>query len=320
MKRVPELESAFAPFIRDFIDQKKSDGYDYSAEEEILARFDRFITRAFPGETVLSRDIFLAWSEKRESEGANFRARRVTAVRQLALYMDSLGIDAYISHDRFSTEKPHARVLTQEELSAFFAEVDKGRGYGSSLMFDIEYQVLFRLCYCCGLRLNEACSLKWGNVDADAGTIMIVDSKNRKDRIVYMADDMAALMRRYRERIKDFSPEDAWVFPGGKPGAHVLKTSICKIFRQIWSRTPYAGKATKRPTTHSLRHGFVVDRMNAWMLEGVDLATKAPYLSMYLGHESMEETFYYYHQANKAYQIIKEKDFVSGTIIPEVGQ
>lgn len=317
MRGAPMLESPFASFIYGFIGQKRSDGYDYSAEEEILARFDRFVMDAFPGESVLSREIFLKWSEKRGSESANYRARRASAVRQLALYMNSLGVDAHISHDRFSTEKPHARILTQEELGAFFAEVDKGRDVEGALMFDVEYRVLFRLCYCCGLRLNEACSLKWADVDADSGTLMIIDSKNHKDRIVYMAEDMADLMRRYRRRISELSPEDSWVFPGGKPGAHVLKTSICRTFRQIWARTPYAGESSKSPTTHSLRHGFVVDRLNGWMLEGADLAAKTPCLSMYLGHESMEETFYYYHQANKAYRVIREKDLASDIVIPE---
>jgi len=52
----------------------------------------------------------------------------------------------------------------------------------------------------------------------------------------------------------------------------------------------------KRPTVQSLRHAFVVHRMDDWVLEGNGLKAIMPYLSRYLGHSGIEETMYYYHQ------------------------
>jgi len=43
-----------------------------------------------------------------------------------------------------------------------------------------------------------------------------------------------------------------------------------------------------------------------------------PYLSRYLGHKSPDETYYYYHLVEKAFDTIREKDTVSGKVIPEV--
>jgi len=60
--------------------------------------------------------------------------------------------------------------------------------------------------------------------------------------------------------------------------------------------------------------------LTEWMLEGVSLNAMMPYLSKYLGHSSVEDTFYYYHQVDRAFQIVRQKDNLSDTVIPEVIQ
>ena len=94
--------------------------------------------------------------------------------------------------------------------------------------------------------------------------------------------------------------------------------SIGQKFHCFWERTPYTGKCNIHPTVHSLRHTFVVMRMNQWMEEGIRLEAMMPYLSKYLGHASVNDTFYYYHQVESAFHIIREKDTVSQHVIPEV--
>jgi integrase len=59
--------------------------------------------------------------------------------------------------------------------------------------------------------------------------------------------------------------------------------------------------------------------MNKWMEEGKNLNAMMPYLSAYLGHTSPQDTFYYYHQIESSFRIIRKKDISSGSIIPEVG-
>ena len=59
-------------------------------------------------------------------------------------------------------------------------------------------------------------------------------------------------------------------------------------------------------------------RMNQWMEEGVRLESMMPYLSKYLGHSSVNDTFYYYHQVESAFRIVREKDIAFQNVIPEV--
>jgi integrase len=96
------------------------------------------------------------------------------------------------------------------------------------------------------------------------------------------------------------------------------KTSVDKKFNEFWACTPFALNCDKKPTVHSLRHTFVVKRMNLWMEHGLNLNVMMPYLSKYLGHKGRDETFYYYHQTESAFRIIRQKDNTSRTVIPEV--
>ena len=59
-------------------------------------------------------------------------------------------------------------------------------------------------------------------------------------------------------------------------------------------------------------------RMNDWMESDMKLDTMMPYLSKYLGHTSPDETFYYYHQVEEAFSIIRQKDKAESFVIPEV--
>ena len=52
-------------------------------------------------------------------------------------------------------------------------------------------------------------------------------------------------------------------------------------------------KGKRWPSLRSFRHTFAVRRLRVWYEEGADLATLVPHLSVYLGHVSPEETYWY---------------------------
>lgn len=94
-------------------------------------------------------------------------------------------------------------------------------------------------------------------------TLRIIHSKVDKDRLVYLSADMADLISRYLIILKDrFQCDSRWLFPGKDPLKHLSNTSVDKKFNALWSRTSFAKTSDKKPTVHSLRHSFVVKRMN----------------------------------------------------------
>ena len=49
----------------------------------------------------------------------------------------------------------------------------------------------------------------------------------------------------------------------------------------------------RRPTLHSLRHGFAVERLRQWYQAGVDVHAMLPHLSVYLGHLRPQDSYWY---------------------------
>jgi len=314
-----EYHSQLAPYISGLIRQKRSDGYIYEYEAYILKYFDRFCIEKGYDNGYLTRDIVMAWAEQRPTESKNYRNQRVSFIRQLALYMISLNKEAYIPRAFESNAISVPHILTLDELHAFYKAVDCYLSYQPSFRrFSLAYSVLFRLFYCCGLRLSEGCYLKRTAVNLKNGCISIFQSKGNKDRVVFISDDMLQMCRKYDNLMQKLVPYRQWFFPGRDESKPFSKTGLDKKFSYFWNRTPYAGKVDKKPTIHSLRHTYVVTKMNEWMNEGKDFNAMLPYLSRYLGHTSVDETQYYYHQVVSAFDIVRKNDSIADKIIPEV--
>ena len=146
-----------------------------------------------------------------------------------------------------------------------------------------------------------------------------MQSKGHKDRLVYFAPDVKQLLQQYHDKIiSRYNCCSEWFFPGRCQDKPLTIRTIDTVFNDAWEKTPFAATCDKAPTVHSLRHTFVVKRMNLWMEQGVSLKEMLPYLSRYLGHTSPNETFYYYHQVDSAFRIIRQRDKSSSSVIPEV--
>ena len=314
-----EYHSVLAPYITGLINQKQACGYSYDCEAYVLESFDRFCIERNLTAGTITRELVMQWAVQRPTEGKNYRNQRVSFVRQLALYMRSLGENAYIPKHFASETVAVPHILSRAQLRSFFSVVDAYKPPQPSFRrLRWTYRVLFRLFYCCGLRLAEGCYLPRSCVDMNNGTIKILHSKGSKDRLVFLSDDVRALCREYDEAMQTIITGRQWFFPGWHLNRAIRKTSVDKKFREFWNKTPFAGKVDKKPTIQSLRHSFVVNKMNEWMEAGVDTAVMMPYLSRYLGHSSISETQYYFHTIEQAFPIVRHHDAVAERIIPEV--
>ena len=315
-------QSSLGRYIEAHIREKQLQGFIYHSEEYILKTFDLFCYGLGLAEPVITRELLMQWSTIRETEGKVYAAKRVSAVRQLALYMQSQGLEAYVPANFSQKSSYIAHILTDKETMELFSIIDTyhpkiaGKAF---IRLSTEYKVLFRLIYCCGLRVSEARKLLVTDVDLTEGTLSIKQSKGRKDRLVYLATDLLELCAEYHGLMRnEYQTFSEWFFPARDP-AHTLSVgTIGYKFRQFWNQTSFAKDTIHPPTVHSLRYGFVVKRMNLWMKEGLSLQSMMPYLSKYLGHSSPEGTFYYYHQVEEAFNIIRERDTCAEKIIPEV--
>ena len=91
------FESIFAPYLMNFIAYKQSCGYKYKTETTILKQFDKMCCSLNISEVALTKEIIDKWSSKKPYErNRSGYQKRLSCVRQFALYMQSAGYKAYI--------------------------------------------------------------------------------------------------------------------------------------------------------------------------------------------------------------------------------
>lgn len=156
MSKNYEYTSILAPFIQGLVDEKRSMGFSYDDTAYVLKEFDQYCINKGLSTLCITRDFMDDWMKRRKTEGVYYQTGRISASRQLLLYMAGLGHEVYIPVD-FTTKKVHPpHVFTHPELVSFFEELDafvpaiKG---GKCRIW--EYKVFFRVLYCTGMRCGE---------------------------------------------------------------------------------------------------------------------------------------------------------------------
>lgn len=307
--------------IQGLIEQKKQSGYIYDSAKYILIQFDKFCVENHIDRAIITKELSDTWQSYHADEAKSRCASRMSVLRQLAQYMNSQGNECYIP-SKFSAKSYRVPyVMNEREIKELFTVADDYAPKVNADRFNIlaeEYKVLFRFIYCCGLRVSEARKLKLEDIDFERKTALILRSKGDKDRLIYIADDVCKMCLDMLDLLHDkYHFYSEYLFPSSDPNTPLQVASINKKFREFWKKTSGASDS-KYPTVHSLRYSFVVTRMNLWMEKGENLTAMMPYLSKYLGHESVENTYYYYHQIESTFKIVRQKDQLSDRIIPEV--
>lgn len=311
-------KSSLAPAIRGLIAEKRASGYKYNAHAYVLKEFDNFcINKRFTCDTV-TKEIADAWAQQRSTEGLNARNVRVRYIKQLSLYILSTGRDAYIPKTHQSSETKIAHVFNKQELKEFFAAADALKSSNKAVAVTIrECQTLFRLYYCLGMRLSEPLELTWDTLNLEEGWLKILDSKGHKDRILWINEDIVSFLNAYREFITHSGRSSAFVFPSSIASKRLSGQTVRQYFNKALENTSFSG-ISNPPTIKSFRHTFVVDRLNLWLEEGINIQERLPYLCKFLGHKTINETIYYYHQVDETLRIVRLKDLTANALIPEV--
>lgn len=321
-KKEMSFKSILKPYIESLIAEKNANGFIYKTEKLTLKRFDQYCVDKKLNTANITKEFLKDWCTQLTTEKTCGLAKRVGTVRQLLLHMFSLGISVYIPTEHFKKEIVLPHLFTDEEIIAYFKVVDaplpdKKPRYLHRLAN--EFRVLFRMLYCCGLRNSEASTIKTENVDLEKGILTIINAKNRRDRLVYLPDDLRQLCIMYREYITQelgYLPE--YFFPGMYPTKPIPNTSVDSKFNIYWKKTSFSQMCNNKPTVHDLRFSFITKRINEWVKANENIDNLMPYLSQYVGHSSISETYYYYHISKEFYKIVLQKDKTSSEVIPEV--
>ena len=314
------FKSRFATRIQEFIAQKNALGFGYLESSRLLRDFDRFCLTYFPDADSLTENLCLAWATKKDTEGNNTFRNRMMAVREFARYLNRNGETAYVlPPDIARKDTPYAPyIYTEAEILAIWDVLDHLIPRSGFPVRQFVIPAMVKLLYCCGLRPAEARRLRVGDVDMDKGRLNIMESKQHRSRIVMMTDDVAEMLSDCNTAVSAVMPDREPFFPNSEGGFYG-KRGLEKTFRQTLMKAGIDGTGRRSPRLYDFRHTFATHRLYHWMCEGKDLNAMLPYLSAYMGHAQLSDTYYYIHLVPGLMEEMSDFAFSSAEVLlPEV--
>jgi integrase/recombinase XerD len=210
---------------------------------------------------------YLLWLQR---QGRSFSTINV-AVSGLRLFYAAVlrrpidGLQECLPRMRKARRKP--RVYSREELQRLFAACH-----------DPRFRAFLLTVYGAGLRLNEACHLKVGDIESSRMMLRIEAGKGAKDRYTILSPWLLAELRRYYACCRP----GHWLFPSRRdPSRPMIDGCAQKMF---YAALKMAG-LPNRGGIHCLRHSFATHLLE----EGCDLVA----LKKLLGHSHFVTTANY---------------------------
>ncbi len=309
-------ESTLEGLVADLVALRHAGGYRFKVQERVLRQFaEHCLREGYPDGSITKEAIdgFLYGRHLRSSTVH----RNTLVLCQLAEHAQAAGWAAHPPAQRTRVRVAHQPpyVFTDAELCRLFAAIDSQAmsSYSNKALVD---PVLFRVLSGAGLRISEALNLRLPDVDTDAGTLGIRDSKNAQSRTVPITHRLAATLNAYVAAAHPAPGLSDYVFYSRAADRPINQATVYTRFRGYLTDASiphFAGG----PHPHSLRHGFAVANLRRWATDGSDLAAVLPYLACYMGHADLRGTQYYLRLTADAYpDVIAKAQIRFGYVIP----
>lgn len=317
-----------SPFLNDVRRVIRLKHYSIRTEKSYLnwtRRYILFHNKRHPREMGRAEvEAFLSHLAVSEHVAASTQNQALSAL--LFLYKEVLHQDA----DAIFGALGIARAQTRRHIPVVLTKTEVQHVIG---LIDVEYQLMAKLLYGCGLRLIECLRLRVKDVDFGQRQIIVREGKGDKDRLTMLPEALVEPLTAHLARVKALHEDDlerglgyvplpnafrrkhasastAWewqfVFPASKLSRdprnpddsqlyrwHAHETSLQKAVSQAARRS----RIPKRISCHTLRHSFATHLLEA----GYDIRT----VQELLGHADVSTTMIYTHVLSKGPKAVR---------------
>jgi len=317
--------SVFADEILSYLALRESQGHQARRERHYFLTLDQYLQNVGAEEKALPSELVEGWLlSLPEETHINTKIVYVSHYTQFAKYLHTLGIMAFVPERPRDDRQYAPYIFSPPEMERIFAAVDSritGSRYNDKTA-GLQFPLILRLLYGCGLRLNEALCLRAGDVDLDAGVLLIRNAKGNKDRLVPMDPSLTEICRKYFIAAGKAAVSQSLLFENRK-GEKRSQTWASSWFEwcldAVGIEKPDLPRYNRNICLHCLRHTFAVDALRKQDLAGVDMYDAASFLSTYMGHNNIYSTQRYIHlsEQNSA-DIVSQNSAYTKGLFPEV--
>lgn len=291
----------------------------------ILSALDQYLTEnGFSGK-ILDEEVLITWINSLSGQSKTVK-EKILVLRVFVKYLNSLGNPSYLPPlPRVKTSYiPY--IYSDDELAALIHYADnlpvQNPNICSSFL-RLKIPMAIRIIYGCGTRLGETMALKRKDIDFDAGTLHLRNTKFSKERVIPVHESLLVILKRYCLVLGIMNTPDAYLFPGQKQGSHFTTRQMDTWFSEILKladidqreKIPYERGAC----LHCLRHLFVLKSMQQLEKAGHSVNMNDLLLPTYLGHEHLLDTDQYMRFSGvQVYESLNAFETFTAGLIPEI--
>jgi integrase/recombinase XerD len=218
---------------------------------------------------------------------------RLAAVRGFAAYLHTLDERCEVPPSDLFARPGRRRVpflYTDAELRALL----DATGASRSPLRAATYRTLIGLLAVTGLRVGEALGADRDDLDLARGRLLVRCGKFGKTRRLPLHPTTTDALAAYLQRPDRPSPAPPEPLLISIAGTRLLYPNVCRTFIGLVADAGIQARSARcRPRIHDLRHTFAVGVLLDCYRTGVDVQTRLPLLSTYLGHADPKDTYWY---------------------------
>ncbi|MHB1948320.1 MAG: tyrosine-type recombinase/integrase [Gammaproteobacteria bacterium] len=265
-------------------------GYVDASVKSSLLKFANFADKKVHAGPI-TIDLAIEWATASEKNTRSAWARRLGLVHRLAKYYKVIEPETEIPPLNLygsAYRRPTPYIYSQNEISNLLTATCQLEPIDG--LKPITFKYLLGLLSSTGLRISEAIKLKNNDVDLVKGVLTIHETKAHKSRYVPLHATTVNALKKYvsirNKRMPSVTNPSFFLIDKGK-SLNIVQTD--KDYRFVRQK---AG-LTKNQRLYDFRHTFTCHRLLKWYEEGKNIDAMMVYLSTYLGHARVIDTYWY---------------------------
>lgn len=302
------FKSIYSDQLSEYYNLRSATLSDSARKHELcyLSRFDAYVAERSGTCGGLTEAFVNEWVGSLSGKSSSIE-NEVVVIRQFLVYLGLSGECVSLPAVPKVRDDYVPYIFSDEELDRIFNAADnivlKDPKADPYMM--VEFPVIIRLLYSCGLRVGETVKIGMSDVDLDNGILRMLNTKGDKHRLVPMSYAMADILSGYCMAMGIYGKGSGWLFPASGSDWHISEKAVKRRFETILIsngiRLENRKKHERGPCLHCMRHVFAFKSFSQAERQGRHLDDSVPFLSIYLGHDGINETAKYLKFSNELY-------------------
>jgi integrase/recombinase XerD len=281
-----------------YLDMRRGLGFKLRDAGRALADFVSFLDEHHA--SYITQALALAWAQQPSHTQPAHWAQRLSFARGFARYRSATDPRTQIPSQGllpFQPKRARPFLYSDDNIRNLLrAALRIECRYERGKLRPWVYYCLFGLLSVSGLRLGEACNLELQDVDLKTAVLTIRGAKFGKDRLVPLHRSTCAVLAKYiakRQRHWKGRAVSSYLFVSSW-GNRLDTGDVHRTFYTLSKQIGLRGPSDKYgPRIHDLRHRFATMTLLRWYRSGKDVERRLPFLSAYLGHVHVSDTYWY---------------------------